>query len=80
MVWVQTKPFILITECKQMTDLFHLFGEISGRVLSIPLDVLAWSSWEHHKTSRPIFLYRKPKGLVSANPAGTHTDPSSFIH
>lgn len=34
MVWVQTKPFILITECKQMTDLFHLFGEISGRVLS----------------------------------------------
>lgn len=62
MVWVQTKPFILITECKQMTDLFHLFGEISGRVLSIPLDVLAWSSWEHQNL-KARFPLQKAQGF-----------------
>lgn len=45
-----------------MTDLFHLFGEISGRVLSIPLDVLAWSSWEHQNL-KACFPLQKAQGF-----------------
>lgn len=40
LVWAQTKPFVLITECgkQQVTDLFHLFGEIRDGIRVILLD------------------------------------------